>query len=144
MGAEFRGKGRERCFGQHGCVLCTVHSEVILTCSEGRQAAAGHDWADPFLSGVATVATIHGIQSNGIVKHLCVLCSSIHPSIYPSIYPLSPSSCIHARFLSSIPSLHRRRSTPLFSPSIANEQEHFTGGSMASQIYYFGLGTWPP
>ncbi|KAJ7702117.1 glycoside hydrolase superfamily [Mycena olivaceomarginata] len=81
MGAEFRGKG--------------VHVALGPMTNMGRQAAAGRNWegfgADPFLSGVATVAAINGIQKNGViatVKHF-----------------------------------------------IANEQEHFRGGSEASQIY---------
>ncbi|KAJ6529518.1 glycoside hydrolase superfamily [Mycena vulgaris] len=81
MGAEFRGKG--------------VNVALGPMTNMGRQAAAGRNWegfgADPFLSGVATAATINGIQSNGViatVKHF-----------------------------------------------IANEQEHFRGGSEASQIY---------
>jgi hypothetical protein len=55
------------------------YSTIILTSTEGRQAAAWCNCegfgADPFLSGVATAATINGIQSNGVIatfKHLCV------------------------------------------------------------------------
>ncbi|KAJ6586023.1 glycoside hydrolase superfamily [Mycena capillaripes] len=81
MGAEFHGKG--------------VNVALGPMTNMGRQAASGRNWegfgADPFLSGVATAATINGIQSTGViatVKHF-----------------------------------------------IANEQEHFRGGSEASQIY---------
>ncbi|KAJ7678744.1 glycoside hydrolase superfamily [Mycena olivaceomarginata] len=67
MGAEFRGKGVHVALGP----MTNMGSPL------GRQAAAGRNWegfgADPFLSGVATVATINGIQKNGVVatvKHL--------------------------------------------------------------------------
>ncbi|KAJ6552620.1 glycoside hydrolase superfamily [Mycena vulgaris] len=83
MGAEFRGEGVNVALG-----------------SMTNMAAAGRNWegfgADPFLSGVATAATINGIQSNGViatVKHFIVI-----------------------------------------------EQEHFRGGSEASQIYSSNIG----
>ncbi|KAJ6578318.1 beta-glucosidase, partial [Mycena capillaripes] len=81
MGSEHRGKG--------------VNVALGPMTNMGRQAAAGRNWegfgADPYLSGVATAATVTGMQSVGViatVKHL-----------------------------------------------IANEQEHFRGGSNARQIY---------
>ncbi|KAJ6533509.1 beta-glucosidase [Mycena capillaripes] len=81
MGSEHRGKG--------------VNVQLGPMTNMGRQAAGGRNWegfgADPFLSGVATAATVEGIQSEGVianVKHF-----------------------------------------------IANEQEHFRGGSNAGQIY---------
>ncbi|KAJ7093688.1 beta-glucosidase [Mycena epipterygia] len=81
MGQEHRGKG--------------VNVALGPMTNMGRQAAAGRQWegfgSDPFLSGVATAATIQGYQGQGViatVKHY-----------------------------------------------IGNEQEHFRGGSEASQIY---------
>ncbi|KAJ7169218.1 glycoside hydrolase superfamily [Mycena crocata] len=62
MGKEHRGKG--------------VNAALGPMTNMGRQAAAGRNWegfgGDPFLSGVATVATIEGMQSVGViatVKH---------------------------------------------------------------------------
>ncbi|KAJ6455924.1 beta-glucosidase [Mycena vitilis] len=62
MGQEHRGKG--------------VNVALGPMTNMGRQAAAGRNWegfgGDPFLSGVATAATIDGIQSVGViatVKH---------------------------------------------------------------------------
>ncbi|KAJ7625259.1 beta-glucosidase [Mycena polygramma] len=81
MGSEHRGKG--------------VNVALGPMTNMGRQAASGRNWegfgADPYLSGAASVATINGIQSVGViatVKHF-----------------------------------------------IANEQEHYRGGSNAAQIY---------
>jgi len=62
MGEEHRGKG--------------VNVALGPMTNMGRQAAAGRNWegfgGDPFLSGVATAATIEGMQSVGViatVKH---------------------------------------------------------------------------
>ncbi|KAF7335801.1 Fn3-like domain-containing protein [Mycena venus] len=62
MGQEHRGKG--------------VNVALGPMTNMGRQAAAGRNWegfgGDPFLSGVATAATIEGVQSVGViatVKH---------------------------------------------------------------------------
>ncbi|KAJ7797165.1 glycoside hydrolase superfamily [Mycena olivaceomarginata] len=58
IGAELRGKGVKVALG--------------LMTNLGRQAAAGRNrevfGADPFLSGVATAATINGTQSNGVIS----------------------------------------------------------------------------
>ncbi|KAJ6559768.1 hypothetical protein B0H19DRAFT_945484, partial [Mycena capillaripes] len=82
MGAEFRVKGVNvalALMSEMAASAAPSFSTIILTSAEGRQAAAGRNWvgigADPFLSGVATVATIIGIQSNDVittVKHLYV------------------------------------------------------------------------
>ncbi|KAF7309113.1 Fn3-like domain-containing protein [Mycena kentingensis (nom. inval.)] len=62
MAEEHRGKG--------------VNAALGPMCNMGRQAAAGRQWegfgSDPFLTGVATAATIEGMQSVGViatVKH---------------------------------------------------------------------------
>ncbi|KAJ7059386.1 glycoside hydrolase superfamily [Mycena amicta] len=85
MGQEHRGKG--------------VNAALGPMTNMGRQAAAGRQWegfgSDPFLAGVATAATVEGIQSVGViatVKHF-----------------------------------------------IANEQEHFRGGSEGFPIYSSNL-----
>ncbi|KAJ7059375.1 glycoside hydrolase superfamily [Mycena amicta] len=75
MGEEHRGKG--------------INAALGPMTNMGRQAAAGRQWegfgSDPFLAGVATAATVEGIQSVGViatVKHLCVYNHVKHLCVY--------------------------------------------------------------